>query len=48
MCGVGECMEDKEGACSSWRDSAKAVRVGAVSGRCNRTGLSEVFPGPFP
>ena len=33
MCGVDECMENKEGACSynggkSWRDYAQAVRVG--------------------
>ena len=33
MCGVDECMENKEGACSyhdgrSWRDCAEAVRVG--------------------
>ena len=40
MCGVDECMDNEEGAaCSyhnetSWRDCAKAVRSGAISGRC--------------
>ena len=54
VCGVDECMEDKEGACSyrdgtSWRDCAKAVRRGAIPGRCPlEWGYPRAFQGHFP